>query len=180
MDAKIARDEVDGALYDRFALTIFTYLGQQVSHEQDAEDLLLEVFVAACKNEALSSLPVERQLAWLLRVARNKVVDRYRHLALLTLVPLELAGELEDGAPTPELYMEQKETYERLYLALEHLSPFQRELIRLRFRNGLRFREIAGILGKSEGAARKLCTRALQQLRGIYIQTERGSSDETV
>jgi RNA polymerase sigma factor (sigma-70 family) len=179
MDAEIAQDEVDGALYDRFALTIFTYLGQQISNEQDAEDLLLEVFLAACKNEALSSLPTERQLAWLLRVARNKVVDRYRHLALLTLVPIELAGELEDAAPTPEQYMEQQEMYERLYLALEHLSPFQRELIRLRYRNGLRFSEIAGILEKSEGAVRKLCMRTLQQLRGIYTRTERGSSHET-
>ncbi len=173
MDAEIARDEVDAALYDRFALTIFTYLGQQVSNEQDAEDLVLEVFLAAFNNEALSSLPAERQLAWLLRVARNKVVDRYRHLALLTLVPLGLVGELEDGAPTPEQYTEQQERYERLYLALEHLSPLQQELIRLRYTNGLRFSEIAQILGKSEGAVRKLCARTLQQLRGLYHQAER-------
>jgi RNA polymerase sigma factor (sigma-70 family) len=173
MDAEIARNEVDGALYDRFALTIFTYLGQQVSHEQDAEDLLLEVFIAACNNEALSSLPAERQLAWLLRVARNKVVDRYRHHALLTLVPIELAGEMEDRAPTPEQYTEQQEMYERLYLALERLSPLQQELIRLRYANGLRFSEIAHSLGKTEGAVRKLCARTLQQLRGLYQQAER-------
>lgn len=179
MDAEIARDEVDGAFYDRFALTIFTYLGQQVSNEQDAEDLLLEVFLAACNNDALSSLPAERQLGWLLRVARNKAVDRYRHRALLTLVPIELVGEMEDGAPTPEQHMEQQEMYERLYLALGRLSPLQQELIRLRYSNSLRFSEIAGILGKSEGAVRKLCARTLHQLRGIYTQTERGSSDET-
>jgi RNA polymerase sigma factor (sigma-70 family) len=173
MDAEIARDEVDAALYDRFALTIFTYLGQQVSNEQDAEDLVLEVFLAAFNNEALASLPAERQLAWLLRVARNKVVDRYRHLALLTLVPIGLVGELEDGAPTPEQYTEQQEMYERLYLALEHLSLLQQELIRLRYTNGLRFSEIAQILGKSEGAVRKLCARTLQQLRGFYHQAER-------
>jgi len=173
MDAEIARDEVDGALYDRFALTIFTYLSQQVSHEQDAEDLVLEVFLAACNNKALSSLPAERQLAWLLRVARNKVVDRYRRLALLTLVPIELVDELEDGAPTPEQYTEQQEMYERLYLALERLSPLQQELIRLRYTHGLRFREIAQILRKSEGAVRKLGARTLQQLRELYHQAER-------
>src|SRR5260370_7536607 len=118
MDAEIARDEVDAALYDRFALTIFTYLGQQVSNEQDAEDLVLEGFLAAFNNEALSSLPAERQLAWLLRVARNKVVDRYRHLALLTLVPLGLVGQLEAAAPTPEQYTKHQETYQRLPHAL--------------------------------------------------------------
>ena len=173
MNAEIARDGVDGALYDRFALTILTYLGQQVSQEQDAEDLLLEVFLAACNNDALASLPAERQLAWLLRVARNKVVDRYRRRARLSLVPLELAGGLEDRALTPEQYMEQQEMYERLYLALERLSPLQQELIRLRYTNGLRFSEIARIFGKTEGAVRKLCVRTLQQLRGIYTRAER-------
>jgi RNA polymerase sigma factor (sigma-70 family) len=179
LDEKTTRDEVDGTLYDRFALAIFTYLCQQVSNEQDAEDLLVEVFLAAFKSEELSSLSAGRQLAWLQRVARNKVVDRYRHLALLTLVPIEQASEMEDGAPTPEQYTEQQENYEHLYRALEQLLPLQRELIGLRYRQGLRFIEIAGILEKSEGAVRKLCTRTLQQLRGIYSQTERGSSDET-
>ena len=63
MDEETTRDAVDSTLYDRFALTIFTYLCQQISHEQDAEDLLEEVFLATFKNEALSSLPAERQLA---------------------------------------------------------------------------------------------------------------------
>ena len=98
------RDGIDGTLYDRFALTIFTYIGQHVSNEQDAEDLLEEVFLAAFKNESLARISAERQLAWLLRVARNKVVDRYRHLALHTLVPLDQAWSLEDRALTPEQY----------------------------------------------------------------------------
>ena len=80
------------ALYDRFAATILAYLCQMVSNRQDAEDLLFEVFMAAFNNEMLSGLPAGRQLAWLRRVARNKVVDRYRHAARLTMLPLEWAG----------------------------------------------------------------------------------------
>jgi hypothetical protein len=45
MDAETTRDGVDSTLYDRFAMIIFTYLCQQVSHEQDAEDLLVEIFL---------------------------------------------------------------------------------------------------------------------------------------
>jgi RNA polymerase sigma factor (sigma-70 family) len=174
MDEGTTRDGIDGTLYDRFALTIFTYIGQQVSHEQDAEDLLEEVFLAAFKNEGLAGLPAERQLAWLLRVARNKVVDRYRHLALYKLVPLDHAWSLEDGELTPEHYAEQQENYAHLYRALTHLSPLQRELIRLRYTKNLRYCDIAHLLGKSEDAVRKLYARTLQQLRGIYHQTERG------
>ena len=174
MDEETTRDEGNRILYDRFTLTIFTYICQHISNKQDAEDLLVEVFLAAFNGEALSSLPAERQLAWLLRVTRNKLVDRHRHLALLTLVPLELAREVEDGASTPEQYIEQRESYERLYLAREQLSPLQRELLWLRYTKSLRFCEIAGILGKSENAVRKLYSRTLQQLRGLYHQTEGG------
>ena len=174
MDEETTRDEGNRTLYDRFTLTIFTYICQHVSNTQDAEDLLVEVFLAAFNNEALSSLPAERQLAWLLRVTRNKLIDRYRHLALLKLVPIELASEVEDGASTPEQYTEQQENYERLYQALEQLLPIQRELIRLRFTKSLSFFEIAGIFEKSEGAVRKLYARTLKQLRCIYYQTEGG------
>lgn len=173
MDEEPTLDGVDGTLYDRFALTILTYIGQHVSNEQDTEDLLEEVFIAAFSNKELSRLSSERQLAWLLRVARNKVVDRYRHLAIRTQVPIDHAQHLEDGALTPEQYAEQQEQYAQLYRAIARLSPLQQELIRLRYTNNLPFSEIAPKLGKSEEAVRKLCTRTLQRLRGIYQKTER-------
>src|SRR5260370_17295643 len=86
--AETAQGRFDALLYDRFGATIFTYLLSRVQNEQDAQDLLLEVFLAALGNELLSSLPVQGQLAWLRRVARNQVVDGYRHLILLTLPPI--------------------------------------------------------------------------------------------
>ena len=177
MDEETTRDEGNRLLYDRFTLTIFTSICQHVSHKQDAEDLLVEVFLAAFTNEALSGLPAERQLAWLRSIARNKVIDYYRHLAVLNLLPIEQALEMEDTALSPEQYVEQQESYERLYLVLERLSPLQRELLWLRYTKRLRFCEIAGILEKSEVAVRQLYSRTLQQLRRIYQQTEGGKQE---
>jgi RNA polymerase sigma-70 factor (ECF subfamily) len=171
---QLNRDDEDSTLYDRFAGPILHYLFQQVSNEQDAEDLLLEVFLAALQDKSLSDLPAGRQLAWLRRVARNKVIDRFRHIALLNLLPIEQALELEDTALTPEQYTELKENYERLYQSIAQLTSLQRELIRLRYRNGLRFCEIATILEKPEGSVRQLFVRTLRQLRTIYDQLERG------
>ena len=169
-----AQNGEDSTLYDRFAAIIFHYLFQQVSNEQDAEDLLLEVFLAALQDNSLSNLPAGRQLAWLRRVARNKVIDRYRHVALLNLLPIEQALELEDTALTPEEYTEQQERYERLYQSIAQLTSLQQELIKLRYRNGLRFFEIAAVLEKPEGTVRQLFVRTLRQLRTIYDQLERG------
>ena len=95
------RDEDNRTLYDRFAYPIFRYICRQIANKQDAEDLLVEVFLAAFNNEGLFSLPAERQLVWLMRVTKNKMIDRYRRLTHFTLVPIELASELEDSSPTP-------------------------------------------------------------------------------
>lgn len=168
------RDEANRTLYDRFALPIFGHICRQLANKQDAEDLLVEVFLAAFNNENLSGFPVERQLAWLMRVTKNKLIDHYRHLALLTLVPIELASEMEDATPTPEQYVQQQESYEGLYRALAQLVPLQRELIWLRYTKNMSYFEIGGILGKSEGAVRQLCARTLHQLRGIYHQIDGG------
>ena len=168
----------ESTFYDRFAAIIFQYLLQQVSNVQDAEDLLLEVFVAALQDKSLINLPAGRQLAWLKRVARYKVIDRYRHVALLNLLPIEHALELEDTALTPEQYTEQKENYDRLYQSIAQLTSEQRDLIWLRYRNGLRFYEIAAILEKPAGTVRQMFVRTLRQLRANYDQLERGKSDE--
>ncbi|MHB8598200.1 MAG: RNA polymerase sigma factor [Ktedonobacteraceae bacterium] len=162
-----------GTLYDRFAPTLFPYLYAQTASMQDAEDLLLEVFIAAFHNDKLARMPDEQQLAWLRRVARNKVIDRYRHTSLLTILPLEQVMEQEDNALTPEQRAEQQERYERLYEALKQLSPLQQEMIQLRYVHALRFVEIAAYLDKPEGSVRKLMTRTLRQLRELYEQRER-------
>jgi DNA-directed RNA polymerase specialized sigma24 family protein len=65
LNAEGTQDSSGNTLYLRFASTIFTYLFRQVANEQDAEDLLLEVFIAALKEDTLAGLPAERQLAWL-------------------------------------------------------------------------------------------------------------------
>jgi RNA polymerase sigma factor (sigma-70 family) len=168
----------DSTFYDRFAAIIFQYLLQRVSNVHDAEDLLLEVFVAALQDTSLSNLPDGRQLAWLKSVARNKVIDCYRQGAKVNLQPIDQALELEDTAFTPEQYTELKENYERLYQAIARLNPLQQELISLRYGNGLRFFEIAAILEKSEGTVRQLLRRTLLRLRTIYDQLERGNSNE--
>jgi RNA polymerase sigma-70 factor, ECF subfamily len=169
-----AQDVAGAAFYDRFAPAIFAYLCQQVASQQDAEDLLLEVFMAAQRSDSLSSLGEERQLTWLRRVARNKVVDRYRHAALLTLLQLDLVAEREDEALTPEQQAMQRESFERLYQAVQQLSPEQQLLVRLRYGNGLRLVEIAGMLDRSDGTVRKMLARALRHLRALYEQDEQG------
>ncbi|HJT55313.1 MAG TPA: sigma-70 family RNA polymerase sigma factor [Ktedonobacteraceae bacterium] len=165
-------------LYERFAEALLAYLCQQVSQRQDAEDLLLEVFLAALQNPLLARLPANRQLIWLRRVARNKVIDYYRHTALLSIQPLGQVQEPEDQDATPERRIEDQEQRRWLLQAIEHLSQAQRELLRLRYVQELRLTQIAVLMEKSEGTVRKMLSRTLRHLRMLYEQQERKANHD--
>lgn len=65
-------------LYQRYSEVIFAYLRRHTASREDAEDVLVEVFVAALEYEHFSFITEKEQLAWLWRVARNKAIDAYR------------------------------------------------------------------------------------------------------
>ena len=157
-------------LYHRYAPTIFAYLRQRTISHEDAEDLTLEVFTAALERNNLLELPNGAKLAWLKRVAHNKLIDNYRRLNRRPAMALEEAELHHDALPSPEQSALQLEEYRWLYQALTHLTPLQQQILQLRYGNGLRFDEIAIRLNKREGAVRKSLARALIALRAAYDQ----------
>lgn len=160
----------DAALYDRFATSIFGYAKLFTPSWEDAEDVTLEVFTAALEQGNLSSLNEQQQLAWLRRVAHNKLVDRYRRSLRLPVVPLEQVVETarSEERLTPEQVVLRREELERLYKAVSALSVDQQQVLQLRLGEGLRFAEIAVLLNRREAALRKLWSRTLAHLRRVY------------
>ena len=157
-------------LYELHARAIFAYLRRQVATREDAEDILVEVFVAAVESSGFDKLGEKEQVAWLWRVAHNKAVDAYRRSLLRQGVDLELVADMiyDDDERAPEQIALRQEEYAHLHIHLEKLSPLQREALRLRFANDLRCSEIATVLGKREGAIRVLLSRTLNFLRTLY------------
>jgi RNA polymerase sigma-70 factor (ECF subfamily) len=175
IDISVESDErPDMELYQRFAPTILQGILRQVPHQQDAEDLLLEVFLAALRNPTLVHLAPERQLAWLRKVARNKIVDRYRRLSLFKAHSLEIAHEQEDQAMTPEQFVVYQERVSLLQQTLNRLSSVQQQLLYLRYSHELPLAEIALVMGRSYGSVRKLLARTLRQLQKQYVSLEKG------
>jgi RNA polymerase sigma-70 factor (ECF subfamily) len=92
-------------LYQQYAPAIFAYLLQHMRSEEDAEDILVEVFLAALENEQFPLLAEKAQLAWLWRVARNKMIDVYRRSVRRQSVTLEHIAESinDDDGIDPEI-----------------------------------------------------------------------------
>lgn len=155
-EARLA-DDIEAtflALYDRESAFVLRYARMAVG-DADAEDICADTFCAAwlAWPKFRGDGPAAR--AWVMRIARNRVIDRARASRRR---PLEV---LPDDAPAREA-----DVVERLQLraALTHLSRSDRELLELRSA-GLSHAEIGAVQGRGETAVKVAWHRALQRLR---------------
>jgi RNA polymerase sigma factor (sigma-70 family) len=168
------RQALDGSLvevlYQQHAQALLRYIHRFIFSPEEADDILVEVFLAAIESPTLFRRSTEEQLIWLKRVARNKVVDYQRRVTKAPAVALDkMQGSPFEADPiTPEIVLVEQEEAELLRAHLSKLPHLQQQVLRLRFGEGLRTKEIASRLHKSDGAIRSLLLRSLNLLRNLY------------
>ncbi len=176
MDRRSSQAKLDESslaqIYQQHAPGMFAYLRRKTASREDAEDILLEVFLAAFEQGQISTLPTAEQVAWLRQVLRYKLADHYRRLNKRSAITLEaVADELyEDEMQMPEHVALQHETARQLRAVISGLPTSQQQVLRLHFGEGLRCVEIARLLGKGEGTVRMALSRALNLLRTRYTE----------
>ena len=171
----IAQAEQEMAfLYRKYAPGLLSYVRLHITLIEDAEDLVVEVFMAALENAKFAALSEKEKQSWLWRVTRNKVIDTYRRAKTRQNVTLEQVAEglLEDEMAGPEYAALRQEDYMDLYVHLQRLPPLQQQILRMRFGQDLSCREIATTLGKQENVVRVTLSRSLNRLRKIYRRKE--------
>ena len=168
------RQEAMAQLYEQHWLTILLMVRRYISSREDAEDVLLETFVAAFESNVFFNLIEQQQLAWLRQTAYRKSMDYYRRMIRQPAVPLLEHEEtlFADEELSPEKTFLRREEYTRLQTRIASLPALQQELLRLRFAEGLRCTEIAAHMQKSEGTVRSLLSRTLNLLRGLYEKSQ--------
>jgi len=169
MDTTAGEPEI-ALLYRKYAPAILAYVRSHMTSQEDAEDLVVEVFLAAMESETFTPLTERAKQLWLWRVTRNKVIDAYRRSSRRQNVNLDLAADtlLADELFSPENAALQQEDYMNLYAHLQNLPAHQQEILRLRFGQGLSCREIALALKKQENVVRVTLSRSLNLLRKMY------------
>jgi RNA polymerase sigma-70 factor (ECF subfamily) len=156
-----------GELYDRHNEPIFRYVWSRVYDRQTAEDLTGEIFarvVANLSGYRSQGVPFR---AWLYRIAHNLVVDHHRKQGGRELISLEHAEGLHEEGNNPDSVVEHRLATEQVRHALESLDPPQREVVKLRFLDGLSLNEVALTLDKSVPAVKSLQYRGLIGLRAL-------------
>ena len=161
-------------LYERYALTILAFVRRHVASDQDAEDILLEVFLAALESDPFLHLQEPLQLAWLRRVAYNKYIDFHRHAYHRAVMPLKEEMEFfcDDDSHAPEQVALRHEEHALLRERLALLPEPQQRVVLLRFGADMRCVDIARQLNLREGTVRVWLSRSLNSLRAIYAKQE--------
>lgn len=152
-------------IFTRLRMPVYRYVLSIVADPAEAEDVAQEAFLRLY-TVVRGGGRVENVPAWVFRTAHNLAVDRVRTLERRHACDIESLDELtETGgeAASVETDLAEKERREAVRSALAALSPQERRCVDLRS-EGLRYREIADVLGVSLSTVQTFLTRALRKL----------------
>ncbi|MSR87098.1 RNA polymerase sigma factor [Candidatus Peribacteria bacterium] len=153
------------ALYTLHIDPVYRYLVRRTRDRAIAEDLTSMTFMKALESFRSFNPDKGQPLAWLYRIARNTLIDHYRDPRghSLDLEEAETIASDDEADASAIQSMDSK----LVHKALASLKPLQREVVMLRVWEGLPYKEIARITGKSEGNCKLLFFRACSQLRTL-------------
>jgi RNA polymerase sigma-70 factor (ECF subfamily) len=155
------------ALYRQALPQVYGYLLPRCRSAVVAEDLTADTFLAAVSATKQGAAP-EVSVAWLVGVARHKLVDYWRRQGREDR-SLALVGGTTDEVDDP---WDAQLDRDALYAALGRLNVFQRAALTLRYLDGLPVADVAGHLGRSLHATETLLARARTALRRVYRELE--------
>ncbi len=151
-----------------------------VGDEHEAEDTAQDAFLAAYRSLPRLVDPVAFE-AWLLRIARNRAVDRRR--GMLKCRPSERAHDdtFDDSPGMPRVVRRSgvaepsPESVAVLRGTLDDMSPAMRDALRLRYVRGLSCEEIARRKGITVMAVKTRLFRARRRLRDALVPPAEGT-----
>lgn len=160
------------ALYDAYVKQIYRFVYFKVSSHEEAEDITSEVFLKAW-HYTQEKEPVKSFSGLLYRIARNAIIDLYRHKASKPETRLDITEEVKIG-DGGKWYADvsDKLDAERVLEAIKKLKQEYQEVITFKYVDELEVGEISEILGKGNIAVRVTLHRALKKLKDILAQEE--------
>jgi RNA polymerase sigma-70 factor (ECF subfamily) len=160
---------------------ITSRLGPALRGKLEPQDVLQEVAVKSMREFPRTDLSKREPFGWLCQLSEQCIIDSHRHFSADKRsgdreVPLqgvfgdssqEFLSLLAASLTTPTQAAARNERGERLQAALAALPEETREVLRLRYFEGLPTKEIAQKVGKTDVAIRVLLTRTLHKLQEL-------------
>lgn len=190
--ARFSSSDELGAFIESHRRQLLAYvdrnIGPALRSRLEPEDIVQEIVVSALASPDQFNVEGRDPFRLLCQLAEQRIIDAHRHhvgaqkRSASREVSIDASAGSGDGfgfvdllvssitSPSQAFSHDQKEF--RLQQAIADLNEEQREVLRMRFVEGLPTKEIADKLGKSDGAIRVLLTRTVAHLQEILSAAE--------
>jgi len=153
-----------GAALDAHESALIAYARRLLGDPERARDVVQEAFLRLCRADPSHVDDVRR---WLFTVCRNRALDelrRRRHVE--TTAEPQVVNGRADAAPATDVVVERRDAARAAVRALDTLPAKEREVIHLKFREGMSYRQIATVTGYSLSHVGVLIHTGMKRLRG--------------
>ena len=141
------------AAFSEYSPRLLGYIQSQVGSQEDAKDILQDVFYQLARTSGDGLSEIERTSSWLYKVARNAVLNFWRKKREVSLDAEDLV--CEDIAQTlfcnpqdaPDTVLLRKLVWQELDIALSELPPEQSEVFCLTVFDGMTIKDISSATG---------------------------------
>jgi RNA polymerase sigma-70 factor, ECF subfamily len=153
---------------------IFNLSYRYTNRRDQAEDLTQDILIRVYQNLRSYRSEAGSFQNWILRVARNLIIDHYRQIRRYPQTggseELETMNIKDEKVPNPHRAAEQIEASKFLQSGLQSLSPELKEAIILRDLEGMAYQDIAELLGVPEGTVKSRINRGRLELAKLLMK----------
>jgi len=155
-------------LFERHHRALFGFLFHLTQRREASEDMVQTVFYRMLKYRN-SFTEGSSFSGWMYHIARNVLKDQ-KFGSDSKYDPISAYEEQLAGGNRADDSLEKKQSRQQLYDAMAMLSERDREILMLNRMKELNYPEISEIMGISQGAARVRVSRAVEELKKIFIK----------
>lgn len=162
--ADVSRERLLDAIMSEHESSLLRYAARIANDPVAAQDIVQNVFLKLCKGWQEGLQPSRELKSWLYRVTHNEAVDHIRRESRRSALHDRHAAEqpetCADGA-----HCDPAADRRALVLSLlEKMHPTARQVVHLRLEQGLSYKEISAVTGRSEGNVGNILHHAVKEL----------------
>ncbi len=171
-------NEAFDVLLKRHQDRIFSYILRIIKNEDVANDIFQETFVKAIMTIKQGRYTNNGKFpAWVSRIAHNLIIDYYRqekseNMQSADIQEVDVLNRKELCEETIEDILVSEQIRSDVKHLVEQLPPLQKEVLRMRYYQGLSFKEIAELTDVSINTALGRMRYAIINLRRIAAEKE--------
>jgi RNA polymerase sigma-70 factor, ECF subfamily len=156
--------------YNRYYLGVKKFVSQKIDDEGVAEELTNDIMLAAimCRPNFDGKC---NEFSWICSIAKHKIIDYYRKKKLKTILFSVSPNfeEIADKALTPERDVLKNELKEEIKKTFKELGKGYKDVLRLKYIEEMKIREIAKSLKLTIKAVESKLIRAKKKFREVWI-----------